>query len=135
MTESFRLNEVPSVNDLDKIERKLERRQTGDENEAVADYSEPELLQYGVEKEKFSRKSIFDYNDFRLEGKAIQGISTAGAGGLVAMFGGDWQSVYLAGLATYTGSELALRKGNQYSEDPARDEELEEAFQEYTNDL
>jgi len=135
MTESFRLDNVPSEDDLDKIERELERRQTGDEEEVVDGYTEPELLQYGVAKERFSRKSISDYNDFGLEGKAVQGISTAGAGALVAMFGGDWQSAYLAGLATYAGSEIAIRKGLQNSENPARDQKLEEAFQEYSSNL
>lgn len=135
MSEALRLNDVPSEQDFNQIERELEKRQTGDEEEVVAGYSEPELIQYGIDKQRFSRKSIFDYNDLGLEGKAIQGISTAGAGGLVAMFGGDWQSVYLAGLATYVSSELALRKGLQYPENPARNQELEEAFQEYTNDL
>lgn len=135
MVESLRLEEVP-LTGLDQIERQLEGRQTGDEVEAVDGYTETELLNYGVEKERFSRENILsDYDDFEFEDKAIQAISTAGAGALATMLGGEWQSAYLLGLAAYTGTEFALREGIQRSEDPARDEDLEEAFQQYTNDL
>lgn len=134
MSEAFRLNEVPFDEDLDKIERGIERRETGDKKEVVDGYSKTELLQYSVEKERFNRKDISDYDNSSLEGKFIQGVSTAGAGALTAMFGGDWNSVFLASATTYAASEFALRKSLKGYDNP-HDEDKEEALQEFSNIL
>ena len=128
MPDPFRLNEVPTDQDLEKIERGLERRP--ERSTRTADgYSERDLLEYSLEREEYSGKNIEDYSLGSM-GKWIQGVSTAGAGGLTAMFGGDYNSVFLASGATYLGSDIALRKTQQLWDDP-EDEELEEALEEF----
>jgi|APHM01.1.fsa_nt_gi hypothetical protein len=139
MVEALGLDKVPSGEKedekeyyLDKIGERAESRQNGDEVEVVDGYSESELLQHGVEKQRYSRENAFEYKDLEFADTVIPIFLGAGAFGVVEILGGNG---YLVGTATFGVSKLASRSVLQYSGAPAKDEELEEAFQQYTNDL
>jgi hypothetical protein len=129
MVEEFGLNQVPSKGDLDDIETTLEKRRTKEQDEVVDGYTEPELLQYGVDKEKHSRKNI-DYGDFDTGDRYLQLLLSIAGGTTAAFAGGDWNSVLTGGLLTAGLSEIAITKGNEYLDNPY-DRDLEEAVNEY----
>lgn len=132
MPDPFRISEIPSENDLDKIERELDRRQDREEYRVVKDLTEPDLLSYSLDKERHDRKNILDYNEFALGDKYVQGFSTAAAGTLATIHFGEWSSVFMTSVTAYAATDYLIRKSNEVSEDPI-DNKMEEAIQEYTN--
>jgi hypothetical protein len=107
--EDNRLDEVPSKDDLEKISRSAQRRQSYQTNADHGQDIEYSFLEYAAQKEKDSRTNFLEQEITMPEAKVLQGTATAGAAALATMMTGDWQSAYLAGTGAYAATEITLR--------------------------
>lgn len=128
MVDVFRLNEVPSKKDLNKIEAEINNRDYEDEIQ-LGEYKKSELLEYALECEKHDRKYFTDF-DLDYTGKIIQGLTSLGVASFAAAYTGDPMPGYTSGGATLVGSEVALKKAKKTLKQP-KDESKEKSIRKH----
>lgn len=123
MVDYERLDHVPSEEDLDRIKDGL------DPSDEVTDggYSDAELLDYSIEKEKFRRNNKPSDYDTKMTGKFISTVSGVGVGIFTSVSSGLLLPGLAAGVGTAFGVEYGLQGAKYYLEKP-RDEDKEEAI-------
>jgi hypothetical protein len=119
MVDYKKLNQVPSEEDLDRIKEKLEYQD--------GEYSDAELLEYSIEKEKFNRNNrVLDY-DTGLTGTFISSVSGVGVGIFTSTYTGNLSSGLFTGVGTTFSAEYGLKRAKWYLDKP-KDEDKEKAI-------